>query len=188
GEAFAVTARATFLCLCKETWRKKAHSACTPGALHRVRGAGGTTEGASCPRGKRRTSMCGALYQVRVLSAAPAAPEGPRRSTSTATARNHSSKSRASAHANPVGAAEAASSCLAVASALVGAASAASLPTRCRFGTALSQARCTSWGRPRGHGRSHTRHAADSVLRGLVTVDLVLRQQLAQLRDRSAPH
>src|SRR5690606_9689024 len=122
GEAFAVTARATFLCLCKETWRKKAHSACTPGALHRVRGAGGTTEGASCPRRKRRTALCGALYQVRVLSPAPAAPEGPRRSTSTATARNHSSKSRASAHANPVGAAEAASSCLAVASALVGAA------------------------------------------------------------------
>src|SRR5690606_12208052 len=35
----------------------------------------GFSEGASCPRGKRRTSMCGAL---RVLSAASAASEGPR--------------------------------------------------------------------------------------------------------------
>src|SRR5690606_24969830 len=37
----AVTARATFLCLCKETWRKETHPACAPGAAHRVRGAGG---------------------------------------------------------------------------------------------------------------------------------------------------
>src|SRR3546814_15019190 len=44
----------------------------------------GFSEGASCPRGKRRTSMCGAL---RVLSAASAATEGPRRSTARARAR-----------------------------------------------------------------------------------------------------
>src|SRR3546814_7272257 len=37
----AVTARATFLCLCKETWRKETHPAFAPGAAHRVRGAGG---------------------------------------------------------------------------------------------------------------------------------------------------
>src|SRR3546814_10204574 len=37
----AVTARATFLCLCKETWRKETHPAFAPGALRRVRGAGG---------------------------------------------------------------------------------------------------------------------------------------------------
>src|SRR3546814_924706 len=35
----------------------------------------GFSEGASCPRGKRRTSMCGAL---RVLSAGSVATEGPR--------------------------------------------------------------------------------------------------------------
>src|SRR5690606_23496146 len=28
----AVMARATFLCLCKETWRKETHPACAPGA------------------------------------------------------------------------------------------------------------------------------------------------------------
>src|SRR5690606_18819397 len=39
----------------------------------------GFSERASCPRGKRRTSLCGAL---RVLSAGSAATEGPRRSRS----------------------------------------------------------------------------------------------------------
>src|SRR5690606_31009491 len=43
----------------------------------------GFSERASCPRGKRRTSMCGPL---RVLSADSAATEGPRRSRATATA------------------------------------------------------------------------------------------------------
>src|SRR5690606_38534545 len=43
----------------------------------------GFSERASCPRGKRRTSMCGAL---RVLSAGSAATEGPRRSRSRSTA------------------------------------------------------------------------------------------------------
>src|SRR3546814_14286181 len=37
----ALTARATFLCVCKETWRKETHPAFAPGALRRVRGAGG---------------------------------------------------------------------------------------------------------------------------------------------------
>src|SRR3546814_6610013 len=80
----AVTARVTFLCVCKETWRKETHPAFAPGALHRVRGAGGIFRGASCPRGKRRTSLCGAL---RVLSAASAATEGPRLARSKATAK-----------------------------------------------------------------------------------------------------
>src|SRR3546814_3359196 len=61
----AVTARVTFLCVCKETWRKETHPAFAPGALHRVRGAGGIFRGASCPRGKRRTSLCGALRVLR---------------------------------------------------------------------------------------------------------------------------
>src|SRR5690606_17090130 len=43
----------------------------------------GFSERASCPRGKRRTSMCGAL---QVLSARSAAAEGPRRSGPTAKA------------------------------------------------------------------------------------------------------
>src|SRR5690606_677230 len=37
----ALGARATFLCLCKETWRKETHPASAPGAARRVRGAGG---------------------------------------------------------------------------------------------------------------------------------------------------
>src|SRR5690606_38007954 len=37
----ALSARATFLCLCKETWRKETHPASAPGAARRVRGAGG---------------------------------------------------------------------------------------------------------------------------------------------------
>src|SRR5690606_34743556 len=71
----AVTARATFLCLCKETWRKES----TPRPARPVLRTGsaepaGFSERASCPRGKRRTSMCGAL---RVLSAAPPLRRGP---------------------------------------------------------------------------------------------------------------
>src|SRR5688572_11757792 len=42
----------------------------------------GFSEEASCLRGKRRTSLCGAL---RVLSAGSAATEGPRRSRSRST-------------------------------------------------------------------------------------------------------
>src|SRR3546814_496141 len=45
----AVTARATFLCLCKETWRKETHPAFAPGAAHRVRGAGGIFRGGILP-------------------------------------------------------------------------------------------------------------------------------------------
>src|SRR5690606_33705296 len=57
----AVTARATFLCLCKETWRKES----TPRPARPVLCTGsaepaGFSEEASCLRGKRRTSMCGA--------------------------------------------------------------------------------------------------------------------------------
>src|SRR3546814_7294043 len=68
----AVTARVTFLCVCKETWRKETHPAFAPGALHRVSGAGGISRGASCPPGKRPPSLYGAL---RVLAAAPARSE-----------------------------------------------------------------------------------------------------------------
>ena len=84
----ALSARATFLCLCKETWRKETHPASAPGAAHRVRGAGGISDGASCPCGKRRTSLCGAP-----MGSCPPAPplrRGPGgqkpRSKSTATA------------------------------------------------------------------------------------------------------
>src|SRR3546814_16056324 len=51
----AVTARATFLCLCKETWRKETHPAFAPGAAHRVRGAGGIFRGGIRPRRKTPT-------------------------------------------------------------------------------------------------------------------------------------
>jgi len=44
-----VTARATFLCLCKETWRKETHPACAPDAARRVRGAGGIFRGGILP-------------------------------------------------------------------------------------------------------------------------------------------
>src|SRR5690606_7465796 len=75
----------------------------------------GFSEEASCLRGKRRASMRGAL---RVLSAASAATEGPRRSRSTATA----PATATTTAPRSGGAAEAAS----LAFALVGAASAAS--------------------------------------------------------------
>src|SRR5690606_34370143 len=57
----AVTARATFLCLCKETWRNES----TPRPARPVLCTGsaepaGFSQEASCLRGKRRTSMCGA--------------------------------------------------------------------------------------------------------------------------------
>src|SRR3546814_11104243 len=45
----AVTARATFLCLCKETWRKETHPAFAPGAFPRVRGTGGIFRGGLLP-------------------------------------------------------------------------------------------------------------------------------------------
>src|SRR5690606_6412364 len=80
----AVTARATFLCLCKETWRKETHPACAPGAAHRVRGAGGIFRGGILP--PRKTPHIHVRRPCGVLSAASAAPEGPRRSRSTATA------------------------------------------------------------------------------------------------------
>src|SRR3546814_14307512 len=65
----AVTARATFLCLCKETWRKETHPAFAPGAAHRVRGAGGIFRGGILPprktphiheigRASRRERVC----------------------------------------------------------------------------------------------------------------------------------
>src|SRR5690606_1862158 len=48
----AVTARATFLCLCKETWRKETHPAFAPDASRRVRGAGGIFRRGILPRRK----------------------------------------------------------------------------------------------------------------------------------------
>src|SRR5690606_32417850 len=71
----------------------------------------GFSERASCPRGKRRASMRGAL---RVLSAGSAATEGPRRSRSrsraTANATATATATATALHpANPAGLAEAAS-------------------------------------------------------------------------------
>src|SRR5690606_27513501 len=72
----AVTARATFLCLCKETWRKETHPACAPGALHRVRGAGGIFRADILSA--RKTPHIHVRRPCGVLSADSAAPEGPR--------------------------------------------------------------------------------------------------------------
>src|SRR5690606_28466806 len=71
----AVTARATFLCLCKETWRKEAHPACAPGAAHRVRGAGGIFRGGILP--PRKTPHI-PVRRPPGLVRRPAAPEGSR--------------------------------------------------------------------------------------------------------------
>src|SRR5690606_5692990 len=71
----AVTARATFLCLCKETWRKETHPACAPGALHRVRGAGGIFRAGILPARKtlhihvRRP--CGVIRRLRRYGGPP---------------------------------------------------------------------------------------------------------------------
>src|SRR3546814_5542758 len=60
----------------------------------------GFSERASCPRGKRRTSLCGAL---RVLSAASAASDGPRESTSPSTPTSTSTAAAAAAAAAKAG-------------------------------------------------------------------------------------
>src|SRR5690606_32239513 len=98
----------------------------------------GFSEGASCPRGKRRTSMCGAPW---ILSAAPAATEGPPKVKVYG-----KGKGKGIDHRATVGAAEAASSALA----LVGAASAASfLP---RGAKCLSTRRTPAKTKPAPHG------------------------------------
>src|SRR3546814_14894462 len=71
----AVTARATFLCLCKETWRKETHPAFAPGAAHRVRGAGGIFRGGILP--PRKTPHLHVRRPCGVLSVSSAATEGP---------------------------------------------------------------------------------------------------------------
>src|SRR5690606_20875952 len=74
----ALSARATFLCLCKETWRKETHPASAPGAARRVRGAGGIFRRGILPL--RKTPHIPVRRPCGVLSAGSAATEGPRRS------------------------------------------------------------------------------------------------------------
>src|SRR5690606_30620947 len=73
----AVTARATFLCLCKETWRKETHRACAPGAAHRVRGAGGIFRAGIEARAENAAHPCAAPLRglVRRLRRSGGAPE-----------------------------------------------------------------------------------------------------------------
>src|SRR5690606_5581378 len=86
----ALSARATFLCLCKETWRKETHLAFAPGAAHRVRAAGGIFRGGILPPRKtphipvRRPA--GLIRRLRRYGGAPKVKSEGQRPTSKSTA------------------------------------------------------------------------------------------------------